>query len=1253
MTGQKVSQILWVGKPPEATSLPSFAASKLAIIALDQVHAALAYLAAGHRIDGVLLDLTAPATEGLDTLRALQAQAPGLPVIVLVSPDQTSLGLEAVRAGAEDYLIKGQTPIAEIWRAVGCALERHRRHQAIAPPPAAKGDLDTVARQDQRYQKIFQEVPVSLWEEDWSAVIDLVRDLEHQGITDFAAYIDQHPEFVALAMLQVQILDVNQTTLDIFNAQTKADILGSLEVVFSTLDTLPGFKAELTAFCLGEPAFESEKAMRTVTGELIHTWVKTTFPDWQSGSSQVLVSLLDISERVQLEAERRQAEVLLATRIRQQEAVARLGLAATGADRLEPILQQATEQVAAVLDMEFCTVLELTEGGSQLQLVAGVGWHPDRMDTVTIPLEQASQSRLTLRSPDPIFIDDMGQETRFSATPVLNAHQIVSGMSVAIRVQGEPWGVLGAHSRHPRQFSTDDTYFVQSVAALLALVIERIATQAALTESHQQMQTAQRIAALGSWEYDMVNDRLHWSEACKQAAGIAPEQAMLTYDDFLRHVHPDDLAMVMQQFEQARRDCTALDYEHRWICPSGEVHHLHQRGEITYDSSGNPLHVVGTLQNVTERARLDSDRRRAEETLQQQATLLTNAERIGNMGSWALDLNANHLVWSAGTDRLFGMSPEAPIETFEGFLARVIPEDRPKLLAIHHQVDAAAGVLEVDYRIRRPDGETRWLVDWGNIELDAAGRPFRRLGMVMDVTDQKAAEATLRVSEERFRLVSRATNDAIWDWDIVANTTWRGEGFKTLFGYSDADLKAPSDWWHSHLHPEDGPRVLASIQTALAGNATSWKDEYRFRCQDGSYAYVMDRGYIMRNAQRQAIRIIGGILNLTEKKNLEAQLLQSQKMEAIGQLTGGMAHDFNNLLTVIMGNAELLVEELGPQPQLRSLADMIGRAAQRGADLTQRLLVFARGQTLAPQPVDVNRLIAHMQGLLRRTLGEQIEIRCGYDDRLWPALVDDTQLESALLNLCINARDAMGGVGCLTLKTAQMPMAAESGDRPGNLHPGDYVVVTVSDTGVGMAADLLSRVFEPFFTTKAKDKGTGLGLSMVYSFACQSNGHVTIDSEPGVGTTVRLYLPRCSDRQQLALEGDTQPEAALYGGGSELILLVEDNALVRDYARQQLKSLGYRVLAAQNGPEALEMLQQQPEIDLLFTDVIMPGGLNGRELADAAHRLLPQLRVLYTSGYAENVLPQREDPEAEIQLLHKPYQRAELAHKIRQALADS
>ena len=380
---------------------------------------------------------------------------------------------------------------------------------------------------------------------------------------------------------------------------------------------------------------------------------------------------------------------------------------------------------------------------------------------------------------------------------------------------------------------------------------------------------------------------------------------------------------------------------------------------------------------------------------------------------------------------------------------------------------------------------------------------------------------------------------------------------------------------------------------------------------------------------------------------LNQRLQQSQRMEAIGQLTGGIAHDFNNLLTVVLGNAELLIEEPGLDPQLRQLAEMIAAAAQRGAELTQRLLAFARKQALDPKVVDVNQLVASLDPMLRRTLGETIEIELIRAAGLWLALVDIGQLENALLNLCLNARDAMPGGGRLTLETANVRLDAEYAARHSDVVAGQYVMLAVSDTGQGIAPEHLSRVFEPFFTTKDKGKGTGLGLSMVYGFVKQSAGHLGIYSEPGQGTTVKLYLPRVSGDAATAADVVMGAAAA---GGAETILLVEDDAAVRRYALQALQSLGYAVIEAADGPSALVLIGQRDDVELLFTDVVMPGGMNGRALADAARRLRPGLRVLYTSGYTENAIVHhgRLDPGA--LLLSKPYRRSELDRAIRAAL---
>ncbi|KZD07613.1 CHASE domain-containing protein [Oceanibaculum pacificum] len=377
----------------------------------------------------------------------------------------------------------------------------------------------------------------------------------------------------------------------------------------------------------------------------------------------------------------------------------------------------------------------------------------------------------------------------------------------------------------------------------------------------------------------------------------------------------------------------------------------------------------------------------------------------------------------------------------------------------------------------------------------------------------------------------------------------------------------------------------------------------------------------------------------------EIQVLQAQKMESVGQLTGGIAHDFNNLLTVVLGNAELLLEKL-KDTQLIALAEMIRSAAERGSELTGRLLSFARRQPLDPRQVDVGELVLGMEDILRRSLGEHVELEVTPGMQPWKATIDPAQLENALLNLCLNARDAMPGGGKLVIDMVNAHLDADYARDHAEVAAGDYVMIAVSDTGSGMPPEIAARAFEPFFTTKTEGKGSGLGLSMVYGFAKQSRGHVKIYSEPGIGTTVRLYLPRSDN----TAEPHEPVSPAVVEGGSALILLVEDDDLVRRNVAAQLEALGYDMLVARNGHEALDLLRHNPEIDLLFTDIVMPGGLNGRQLADAAQQIKPGLPVLYTSGYSENVIVHHGRLDRGMHLLNKPYGRRELSIKIRTAL---
>ena len=386
---------------------------------------------------------------------------------------------------------------------------------------------------------------------------------------------------------------------------------------------------------------------------------------------------------------------------------------------------------------------------------------------------------------------------------------------------------------------------------------------------------------------------------------------------------------------------------------------------------------------------------------------------------------------------------------------------------------------------------------------------------------------------------------------------------------------------------------------------------------------------------------------LEEKIVADVQLRQAQKMEAVGQLTGGIAHDLNNILTVITGTIEILAEAVADRPELAAIARLIDEAATRGGDLTQRLLAFARKQPLQPQEVDVNSLVIEAAMMLRPTLGERVEVRMTLAGDTARALIDPSQLTNAILNLSLNARDAMPNGGKLIIETCNVVLDDNYASVNADVTAGNYVMIAVTDSGHGIPADILNHVFEPFFTTKDVDKGSGLGLSMVYGFVKQSSGHIKIYSEEGHGTTVRIYLPQVTG----AAEPAVAASPSSIEGGHETILVVEDDSLVRTVVVSQLQSLGYATLAAVNAVEALHVIDSPQEIDLLFTDMIMPGSMNGRQLADAALLRRAALKILFTSGYSNDAIIHHGHLDAGVLLLAKPYRKSDLARMIRTALA--
>lgn len=449
------------------------------------------------------------------------------------------------------------------------------------------------------------------------------------------------------------------------------------------------------------------------------------------------------------------------------------------------------------------------------------------------------------------------------------------------------------------------------------------------------------------------------------------------------------------------------------------------------------------------------------------------------------------------------------------------------------------------------------------------------------------------------------------------------------------------------LHEGDRADWQTGLERVLSGGETSHLFQLRLHTHD---AIRHIQGALVRAEPRDGLAeaLFLAFQDVTEQQDLGDRLRQAQKMEAVGQLTGGVAHDFNNLLTVILGNSEMLTEVLEPDHPGQSLAVMAATAAQRGAELTNRLLAFARRQALEPRTINLNRLVTGLEGLFRRTLTEDIDIEFVQAGGLWTVEIDPGQMEGALLNLVINARDAMPNGGRLTIETANTRLDETYATLHGDVVSGQYVMVSVSDSGTGMDAETLARVFDPFFTTKEVGRGTGLGLSMVYGFVKQSMGHAKIYSELGVGTTVKLYLPRAGGPPEDLI---TVPSAEPARGNGEHVLVVEDDPMVQEHVVTQLQALGYRVTSASNGPEALQLLERHTDVNLLFTDVVMPGGMTGRELANRACVLYPSLRVLFTSGYTENTIVHNGRLDPGVQLLQKPYRRQDLANKVHRVLS--
>lgn len=594
--------------------------------------------------------------------------------------------------------------------------------------------------------------------------------------------------------------------------------------------------------------------------------------------------------------------------------------------------------------------------------------------------------------------------------------------------------------------------------------------------------------------------------------------------------------------------------------------------------------------------------------------------------------------------------------------------------------------------LMREDGPQQHVFDLFYTPVyEAAGAAAGVMCTVLDVTDRARQEAALRVGNRRFRTAMDAVHGVLWTNSADGRMTGEQPGWAALTGQTQQEYEGYG--WADALHPDDAQGAIATWNAAVEGR-TMFIHEHRVRRCDGAWRNFAVRGLPIlredgsidewvgvhtditeqRAAERslvaqatalaaqvrhreraeEQLRLLNEnlearvIAEIDERRQAEAKLAQAQKLESIGKLTGGVAHDFNNLLQVISGSLHLLSKDIAGNERAQRLVGNAMAGVQRGAKLAAQLLAFGRRQPLEPRVVNATRMVQGMDDMLRRALGGAIEIETVLGGGLWNTFVDPTQIENAVLNLAINARDAMNGSGRLTIELANVHLDEAYTRQHDEVTPGQYVMLAVSDTGAGMSPEVIARAFEPFFSTKPEGKGSGLGLSMVYGFVKQSGGHIKIYSEPGQGTTVKVFLPRAMQAEDVAVRVDT----GSVEGGTEVVLVVEDDAEVREVVVAMLADLGYRVLQASDASKGLAVIESGIPVDLLFTDVVMPGPLKSPEMARQARQRIPDLAVLFTSGYTENSIVHGGRLDAGVELLSKPYSREALARKVRHLLGN-
>jgi PAS domain S-box-containing protein len=832
---------------------------------------------------------------------------------------------------------------------------------------------------------------------------------------------------------------------------------------------------------------------------------------------------------------------------------------------------------------------------------------------------------------------------------------------------------------------------VDGEARALGTITERRRAEEALREKTVHLELALGIARMGVWFGNLQTDEVYTVHPGGPVSGLPAGVVPTTGTAFMALVHPDDRAAVGAAMAQATR-AGQYESDFRIVLPGGETRWVSARGQCLKDAAGAPIFLTGVDLDITER-------KRAEERIQHLnrvyavlsdinqtivrepdldtillAACRTAVEKAGYRMAWIGLVDPATGVLTRRADAGADASTTAIIDWLIrtdppagcAFTRHALDTGQPGLCDDIARDPASEGWREAalarGYRTMMSLALTHGDRVVGTFNIYAGepgffGTEERRLleelatdisfavGIHERETERLRAEQQRQVAEDRFRQLAETIQQVFWMCDVtLTEISYVSPAYEAIWGRSCASLYAAPRTWMDAIHPDDQERVEQAW--FLRARRGDYDEVYRIVRPDGTVRWIRDRGFPIRNEAGEVHRMLGTAADITEQRQLEEQLRQAQKMESVGRLAGGVAHDFNNLLTVINGMADLVIAGLDEDDPIRHDLQQIRLAGDRAAALTGRLLAISRRQILKPEVINLTTVVEDLETMVHRVIGEDVELVLALGRDVESVKADPGQIEQALLNLVVNARDAMPDGGTLTIETRNVTLdAAYAADHPGT-RPGPHAMVSVGDTGVGMDDVTRERIFEPFFTTKALGKGTGLGLSMVYGIVKQSGGSIHVSSEPGRGATFRIYLPAVSERPVPR----PSPSTPAVARGHETVLVVEDEPALRELTTRILTGAGYSVLVAGSGAEALAVLERHKgAVDLLFTDVVMPG-MTGRELAVRLATVRPAMRVLYTSGYTEDAILRYGVLDDASRFLTKPYTPAELRRRIREAL---